>query len=61
VIVVGPPLPRAAPSVDDIDAALAQALQTQSVRDAAATVASAFNQPRREVYTRALALAKRPD
>jgi 16S rRNA (cytidine1402-2'-O)-methyltransferase len=43
----------------DIDQALTDAFKTMSVRDAAAAVSEALNQPRRIVYARALALAKK--
>ncbi len=43
-------------SADDIDALLAEALQTQSVRRAADQVAAETGRPRREIYQRALAL-----
>ena len=43
----------------DINQALQDAFKTMSVRDAAAAVAEAMNQPRRTVYARALALAKK--
>ena len=57
VIVVGPPAGEAdAPA--DIDALLADALSTMSVRDAAATVAAATGAPRKDVYRRALELSK---
>ena len=47
--------------VDDaaLDEALISALKTMSVRDAAAAVAEALNQPRRTIYARALELAKK--
>jgi 16S rRNA (cytidine1402-2'-O)-methyltransferase len=59
VIVVGPP-PDAAPpdAADDLDAQLETALAKMSLRDAAAAVATASGRPRREVYARALALAR---
>jgi 16S rRNA (cytidine1402-2'-O)-methyltransferase len=57
VVVAGPPLP-APVSAASLDAALAAALDGQSVRDAAAEVAAALGLPRREVYARALALAR---
>ena len=41
---------------DDIDAALAQALDTMRVKDAATTVAGALGLPRKQVYQRALEL-----
>ena len=43
-------------SADDIDARLAEALQSQSVRRAADQVAAETGRPRREIYQRALAL-----
>jgi 16S rRNA (cytidine1402-2'-O)-methyltransferase len=55
-IVVGPP-EEAAASAGDVDAMLARALKVMSVRDAAAAVAEASGQPRKDVYRRALALA----
>ena len=58
VVVVGPPEESAADSdADDVDARLAAAIQTMSVRDAAAMVAEACGVPRRTVYARALELA----
>jgi len=57
VVVIGPPgIDAAAPA--DIDALLADAMATMSVRDAAATVAAATGMPRKEIYTRALAVAR---
>jgi 16S rRNA (cytidine1402-2'-O)-methyltransferase len=58
VILVGPP---EAPEAGDIgeaelDAALATALATHSVREAASLVAAETGQPRRTVYARALKL-----
>ena len=43
---------------EDIDAALVQALQTMSLRDASATVAEAFGENKRKIYQRALSLGK---
>jgi 16S rRNA (cytidine1402-2'-O)-methyltransferase len=62
VIVVGPPgtAPRAEDAEAKVDAALAAALETHSVREAAALVAAESGLPRRAVYARALALRK-PD
>ncbi len=56
VIVVAPPSP---PEIgeEEIDRALADALETQSVKDAAASVAAALGLPRRRLYARALALS----
>lgn len=56
VIVVGPPL-AAAPL--DPEALLDSALETMSVRDAAAAVAEATGLPRKEIYARALARRER--
>lgn len=58
VIVVGPPLPDAVPAEADLDALLTAELTRQSVRDAAATVAAATGLPKKQVYARALALAR---
>jgi 16S rRNA (cytidine1402-2'-O)-methyltransferase len=62
VVVVGPPdtVPEGADSVDPtvIDRALRDALGRMSVRDAAAEVAAALEQPRRAIYGRALELAR---
>jgi len=59
IVVAGAPQEQAAVDDADIDRALQDAFSTMSVRDAAAAVAEALNQPRRAVYTRALALAKK--
>ena len=56
-VVVGPPPQEEAVGAADLDAMLAKALAIMSVRDAAASVAAASGQPRKEVYRRALALA----
>lgn len=59
VIVVGPPTDAPPPdAADDLDAQLEMALAKMSLRDAAAAVATASGRPRREVYARALALAR---
>jgi len=55
VLVVHPPEAEAA-SADDLDAALAEALETLSVKDAAAAVSEALSLPKKTVYARALAL-----
>jgi len=60
VVVIGPPGAPEAPDEATLDAALAAALATMSVKDAAAEVARALGLPRRLVYARALELA-RPD
>ncbi len=57
VIVIGPP-DQAPPtmSAEQIDDALTEALATMSVSSAAATVAAATGQPKRDLYQRAIAL-----
>jgi 16S rRNA (cytidine1402-2'-O)-methyltransferase len=59
ILVVAPPDPQAA-AVDaaDLDALLRRALERISVKDAVGEVAAVTGRPRREVYQRALALAK---
>jgi len=58
VLVVAPPGEAPPPAADDVDAMLRAALAGGSVKDAAAAVATATGLPRRDVYQRALALAK---
>lgn len=60
VVVVGPPDPDAAAGDSDeaLDAMLAAALTRLSVRDAVAEVCRHSSRPRREVYSRALALSQ---
>ena len=58
VVVIGPPASQAAMSDTDLDHALTTALAGASVKDAVAEVAAASGRARREVYARALALAK---
>ena len=58
VIVVGPPEARRAVSEEAIETDLLAALRTLSVKDAAATVAAKHGVPRRQIYARALALAR---
>jgi 16S rRNA (cytidine1402-2'-O)-methyltransferase len=64
VVVVGPPRQDAAVAQAErragLDERLHAALATLSVRDAAAEVAAATGLPRREVYARALLLARAP-
>ena len=57
VIVVGPPEGPTAISQDALDRDIVAALRSLSVRDAAAAVAAKHGLPRREVYSRALALS----
>ncbi|MFN3461372.1 MAG: 16S rRNA (cytidine(1402)-2'-O)-methyltransferase [Oceanibaculum sp.] len=60
VIVVGAPAAQAA-SADTLDAALRRALASNSTRDAAALVAGETGLPRKQVYARALELARERD
>jgi len=55
--VVSPP-PGDEDGADDVDDMLRQALMRVSVKDAVGEVALATGRPRREVYQRALVLAK---
>ena len=57
VIVLGPPLEKEI-SENDIDVALSEALKKMSVKDASGEIATKFSLPRKEVYSRALALEK---
>jgi 16S rRNA (cytidine1402-2'-O)-methyltransferase len=60
VVLVGPPAPGAqADSQEDVDAKLGKALETLSVKDAAAVVSAETGQPRRKVYARAVELSAR--
>jgi len=59
VIVVGPPAAGAAASEEEIDAQLAKALETLSVRDAADMVAALTGVKKRTLYARALELSGR--
>lgn len=56
VVVVGPPVEEKA-SADDIEASLAAALETLSVKDAAAAVSARLGLPKRDVYARAVEMA----
>lgn len=58
VVVVGPPGEAPAPAETDIEAMLRAALAGGSVKDAAAAVATATGLARRDLYQRALQLAK---
>ncbi len=58
VIVIGPPGEAEQPAADAVDAALREAMQTASVKDAAAEVAARLGLKRREVYARALQLKR---
>jgi 16S rRNA (cytidine1402-2'-O)-methyltransferase len=57
VIVVAPPADRTE-AADNVDDLLRQALTRVSVKDAVGEVAHATGRPRREVYQRALVLAR---
>ena len=57
VVLVARPEPGLGPSAGDLDARLSAALDSFSVKDAAAVVAGETGLPRREVYGRAVALA----
>src|SRR6202161_1527153 len=61
VLVIGPPPAQAEVSASDADALLRQALARVSLKDAVGEVAEATGLPRRELYQRALALAKEVD
>ncbi|MBE9603406.1 16S rRNA (cytidine(1402)-2'-O)-methyltransferase [Acetobacteraceae bacterium H6797] len=57
VLVVGPPEEGSAPAAD-LDSMLREAMQSMSLRDAAASVAAATGLPRKAVYARALELGR---
>lgn len=57
-LVIAPPLEATQPSTADTDALLRQALARVSLKDAVGEVADATGLPRREIYQRALTLAK---
>ncbi|MEJ0058270.1 MAG: 16S rRNA (cytidine(1402)-2'-O)-methyltransferase [Terricaulis sp.] len=56
VVVVGPPMAKAAASAEDIDALLRAALLRGGVKEAAAEAARELGVPRREAYARAVQL-----
>jgi len=58
VIVIAPPGEEKAVGTAELDALLLDALGRVSVKEAVAEIAAVTGQPRREVYQRALALAK---
>ncbi len=60
VLVVAPPDAESPASQADIDSMLQDALQRLSVKDAAAEIASVSGVAKRDVYARALILAKTP-
>ena len=59
VLVIAPPQAAEQPSAEDTDTLLRGALPRASLKDAVAEVAAATGLPRRQLYQRALALAKR--
>jgi 16S rRNA (cytidine1402-2'-O)-methyltransferase len=60
VLVIAPPQAAEQPSTEDAETLLRAALSRASLKDAVAEVADATGLPRREIYQRALALAKEP-
>lgn len=56
VVIVDPPTEEKAAAPEEIDAFLAAAMKTQSLKEAAAAAADAFGIARKEAYARALAL-----
>src|SRR5580698_7413862 len=61
VVVIGPPAAPVEVSLSDADALLRQALARVSLKDAVGEVADVTGLPRRELYQRALKLAKEAD
>ncbi len=61
VLVIAPPSDEAKPDAGELEALLRQALIRVSVKDAVSEVATATGLPRRDVYQRALSLAKEDD
>jgi len=61
VLVIAPPTALEQPSADDADVLLRQALARVSLKDAVGEVALATGLSRRDLYQRALALAKEQD
>ncbi len=61
VLVIAPPAAAEQPSPDEADALLRGALGRLSLKDAVGEVAEVTGLPRRELYQRALALAKEAD
>jgi 16S rRNA (cytidine1402-2'-O)-methyltransferase len=60
VLVIGPPVAQQV-SADDVDALLRAALARATLKDAVAQVADATGRARREIYARALELARKDD
>jgi 16S rRNA (cytidine1402-2'-O)-methyltransferase len=59
VLVIGPPGEAVAPPAEALDAALRHAMESVSVKDAAAEIAARFGLRRRDVYARALELKRK--
>jgi len=59
VLIIGPPGETAAPAAEVVDVALRQAMESASVKDAAAEIAARFGLRRRDVYARALELKRK--
>jgi 16S rRNA (cytidine1402-2'-O)-methyltransferase len=57
-VVIAPPLGEQRPSAEDTDRLLRDALSRVSLKDAVAEVCAATGLPRRDIYQRALALAR---
>ena len=58
VLLVGPPEAGVVASADEVDAQLREALESLSTKDAAAVVSAKTGQPRRDVYARAIEIAR---
>jgi 16S rRNA (cytidine1402-2'-O)-methyltransferase len=58
VVVVGPPLPAPVADAAEVESRLRVALESTSVREAAAIVAAGTGLPRRQIYALALALKR---
>ena len=61
VLVIGPPADKAAMATDELDELLRERLAHDSVKDAVAHAVELSGRPRREIYARALELAKDRD
>ena len=61
VLVIGPPADKAAMATDELDELLRERLAHDSVKDAVAHAVELSGRPRREIYARALELAKERD